>query len=126
MRHDSRLPCSRPGSTRAACTQYNSQYPGIHSGSGLAPDGHVGLNAGIRCHASTRERSHGERSGWIQMGAWSATCERSASSHRSASMAAIQPVPAAVTAWRYTWSWASPHAKTPGMLVAVDPGWVSR
>ena len=27
---------------------------------------------------------------------------------------------AAVTAWRYRWSWQSPAAKTPGMLVAVE------
>ncbi len=39
-----------------------------------------------------------------------------ASSHRSASMAAIHPVPAAVMAWRYVWSWTSPHANTPGHI----------
>ena len=38
-------------------------------------------------------------------------------------MAAMQPVPAAVTAWRYTWSWTSPQANTPSMLVAVEPGY---
>jgi hypothetical protein len=38
---------------------------------------------------------------------------------RSASMAAMQPVPAAVTAWRYRESWTSPAAKTPRTLVAV-------
>ena len=31
-------------------------------------------------------------------------------------------MPAAVTAWRYVWSWTSPQANTPGMLVAVEPG----
>jgi hypothetical protein len=46
--------------------------------------------------------------------------------NRSASMAAMHPVPAAVTAWRYTWSATSPQANTPGTFVAVDPGWVSR
>jgi len=34
----------------------------------------------------------------------------------------MQPVPAAVTAWRYTLSCTSPTAKTPGMFVAVVPG----
>ena len=38
-----------------------------------------------------------------------------------ASSAAMHPVPALVTAWRYTWSCTSPAAKTPGMLVAVAP-----
>ena len=44
-------------------------------------------------------------------------------SRRSASSAAIAPVPAAVTAWRYVWSTTSPAAKTPRMFVAVEPGW---
>ena len=39
-------------------------------------------------------------------------------SQRSASSAAAQPDPAAVTAWRYTWSWTSPAANTPGMFVS--------
>src|SRR5205814_5747233 len=51
------------------------------------------------------------------------TCvSRFSSSQRSASMAARQPSPAAVTAWRYTWSRTSPAANTPGMLVIVDAG----
>ena len=41
---------------------------------------------------------------------------------RSASSAAMQPVPAAVTAWRQTQSWTSPAAKTPSTLVCVVPG----
>src|ERR1700684_2566150 len=49
---------------------------------------------------------------------WSA---RSAS-HRSASRAAAQPVPAAVTAWRAGWSTTSPAANTPSIAVRVD-GW---
>ncbi len=36
------------------------------------------------------------------------------------------PLPAAVTACRYVWSWTSPQANTPGTLVAVDPAAVSR
>ena len=32
----------------------------------------------------------------------------------------MQPVPAAVTAWRYVWSTRSPAAKKPGTLVRVD------
>ena len=40
----------------------------------------------------------------------------------SASSAAMQPMPAAVTAWRKTRSLTSPAAKTPGMLVAVESG----
>ena len=33
----------------------------------------------------------------------------------------MQPVPAEVTACRYTWSATSPAANTPGTLVAVAP-----
>ena len=48
---------------------------------------------------------------------------------RWASSAAMQPVPALVMAWRYTWSWQSPAAKTPGTLVWVakpyKPPWVT-
>src|SRR5262249_16149142 len=40
----------------------------------------------------------------------------------SASSAAMQPMPAAVTACRKTRSLTSPAAKTPGMLVAVESG----
>ena len=36
--------------------------------------------------------------------------DRSTASSRSASMAAMQPEPAAVTAWRYSWSCTSPQA----------------
>ena len=46
------------------------------------------------------------------------------SCHRSASMAAMQPDPAAVMACLYVWSWTSPQANTPSMLVAEEPGWV--
>ena len=45
---------------------------------------------------------------------------------RSASRALMHPVPAAVTAWRYVLSWTSPAAKTPGTLVWVVPGLVTR
>ena len=48
------------------------------------------------------------------------------SSHRSASMAAMHPDPAAVTAWRYRWSWTSPQAKTPATSVRVEPGSVRK
>ena len=37
----------------------------------------------------------------------------------------MQPVPAAVTAWRKTLSWTSPAAKTPGRLVMVLSGRVT-
>lgn len=40
----------------------------------------------------------------------------------STSIAAMQPVPAAVIAWRYTGSIESPQANTPEMLVRVEPG----
>ncbi len=43
-------------------------------------------------------------------------------SQRSASKAAMQPMPAAVIAWRQMSSVTSPAAKTPGMLVAVESG----
>jgi len=45
-----------------------------------------------------------------------------AASQRSASSAAMQPSPAAVTAWRNTSSATSPAANTPSTLVAVEPG----
>jgi hypothetical protein len=48
-----------------------------------------------------------------------------AASQRSASSAAMQPIPAAVTAWRYVWSTTSPPAKTPSTLVSVEPGFVT-
>ena len=51
-----------------------------------------------------------------------ATCSPMDSSQRSASIAALQPSPAAVTAWRYRWSWTSPATNTPSMLVLVSPG----
>src|SRR5215471_18889409 len=40
----------------------------------------------------------------------------------SASSAAMQPIPAAVTAWRKILSLTSPAAKTPGTLVFVESG----
>ena len=48
-----------------------------------------------------------------------------ASRNRSASIADMQPVPAAVIAWRYVGSCTSPQANTPGMLVAVERGCVT-
>ena len=42
------------------------------------------------------------------------------SSQRSASMAARQPSPAAVTAWRYRWSCTSPAMKTPSISERVS------
>lgn len=48
----------------------------------------------------------------------------SAASQRSASSAAMQPMPAEVTAWRKIGSAMSPAAKTPGTPVAVEPGTV--
>lgn len=43
-----------------------------------------------------------------------------ASSQRSASIAALQPSAAAVTAWRYRWSWTSPAMNTPSILEPVS------
>src|SRR6218665_3827079 len=55
---------------------------------------------------------------------------RACSRKRCASSAAMQPVPALVMAWRYTWSCTSPAANTPGTLVCVAmplrPPWVMR
>ena len=45
-----------------------------------------------------------------------------AASQRSASRAAMQPLPAAVTAWRYVASTTSPQANTPSTFVHVEPG----
>ena len=47
-------------------------------------------------------------------------------SQRSASSAPMQPIPAAVIAWRYVWSTTSPAANTPSMFVRVEPSWVTR
>ena len=44
---------------------------------------------------------------------------------RSASSAAMQPMPALVIAWRKMWSVMSPAAKTPGIEVSVLPGRVT-
>ena len=38
----------------------------------------------------------------------------------------MQPMPAAVTAWRYTLSVTSPAAKTPGTAVSDVPGATAR
>ena len=46
-------------------------------------------------------------------------CCGTPSRYFSASMAAMHPLPAAVMAWRYTWSCTSPAANTPGTLVRV-------
>ena len=43
-----------------------------------------------------------------------------------ASIAAIQPDPAAVTACLYSWSCTSPQANTPGILVLLESGLVTR
>ena len=59
---------------------------------------------------------------------YSVVCARSGlvplggESSASASSAAMQPMPAAVTAWRKTSSLTSPAAKTPGIEVAVESG----
>src|SRR4029079_16175222 len=47
------------------------------------------------------------------------------SSQRSASIAALQPSAAAVTAWRERWSWTSPAMKTPSILESVS-SWTTR
>jgi hypothetical protein len=46
--------------------------------------------------------------------------------HRSASIAAMHPLPAAVIACLKLESCTSPAAKTPGIFVLVDPGTVLR
>src|SRR5262249_29026081 len=55
--------------------------------------------------------------------AWPAS---TAARKRSASNAAMQPVPAAVTAWRNTLSCTSPAANTPGTRVRVEFGAATR
>ena len=66
-------------------------------------------------------------SGYHEIGrapTYSAACNCSNSTsarNRSASSAAMHPVPAAVTACRYSLSITSPHANTPSTLVRVDP-----
>ena len=72
-----------------------------------------------------RSRRRGQLS--RRWGGYSAACLAGAScaaSQRSASSAAMQPSPAAVTAWRNTSSATSPAANTPSTLVSVDPGFV--
>ena len=61
-----------------------------------------------------------------QFAAWATAAWWVASSQRSASMAAMQPEPAAVIAWRYVWSCTSPQANTPSMLVYDEPAAVTR
>src|SRR3954469_4100591 len=53
---------------------------------------------------------------------WTPAIWSSSARWRSASRAAAQPVPAAVTACRYSWSTRSPQAKTPSRFVLVE-GW---
>ena len=56
---------------------------------------------------------------WVSVCRWNGQLSVVAK-YRSASRAAIQPVPAAVTACRYSLSCTSPEAKTPGRFVFVD------
>ena len=64
----------------------------------------------------------------VDRGAWGQAQGACCSRKRCASSAAMQPVPALVMAWRYTWSCTSPAANTPGTLVCVAmpcrPPWV--
>src|SRR6185369_11940623 len=60
-----------------------------------------------------------------QAAADAASVMPSDSSQRSASMAALQPSAAAVTACRYRWSWTSPAMKTPSILDPVS-SWTTR
>ena len=76
-----------------------------HFGSQLAGDPHASNTGGVFIG-----NRHG---GGLSHRAYS--CSRK----RCASSAAMQPVPALVIAWRYTWSCTSPAANTPGTLVMV-------
>lgn len=85
--------------------------------------GRVALSGLPRCQGSDARLVRYTRAA---LGRASRSPGSSADRNRSASRAAMQPDPAAVTACRYTRSWTSPAAKTPGTLVAVEPGRVTR
>ncbi|AFC33242.1 hypothetical protein PM3016_6627 [Paenibacillus mucilaginosus 3016] len=53
---------------------------------------------------------------------WLQSCTMWPSRNFSHSSAAMQPLPAAVIAWRYLLSCTSPQANTPGTFVMVVPG----
>ena len=81
--------------------------------------------AGLGVYRSGRATSPGRRRFRDPTGVGSAgRCGRApcSASQRSASIAAMQPVPAAVIAWRYTWSCTSPAANTPSTDVRVESG----
>ena len=81
-----------------------------------------GSSPGAQTAGATAATTVSEPATWRRAPASCAqVCSACSSNHRSASMAAMQPVPAAVTAWRYRWSATSPAAKTPSTVVAVVP-----
>ena len=68
------------------------------------------------------EACHGDVDGrGYQLVAVEASTSPTDSSQRSTSMAALQPSPAAVTAWRYLWSCTSPATNTPSTFDLVSP-----
>jgi len=68
------------------------------------------------------EACHGDVDGrGYQFVAVEASTSPTDSSQRSTSMAALQPSPAAVTAWRYLWSCTSPATNTPSTFDLVSP-----
>ena len=73
----------------------------------------VGYGLGHGLSAAQQQDSDGRKAG----GAVGAQWRPFAASQRSASRAAMQPEPAAVMAWRYVLSQASPLQKTPSTLV---------
>ena len=89
-------------------------------------DGHPG-NGGVKSGAQEAPRGvrARRRATDYQAAAEAASVMPWDSSQRSASMAALQPSAAAVTAWRYRWSWTSPAMKTPSILEPVS-SWTTR
>ena len=83
------------------------------------------LRAGELAGGRAAAMPAGGRRRAYQAAADAASVMPSDSSQRSASMAALQPSAAAVTAWRYRWSWTSPAMKTPSILEPVS-SWTTR
>ena len=81
--------------------------------------------AAAATHAAGRGARPSAREGHYQAVAVAASVMPWASSQRSASIAALQPSAAAVTACRYRWSWTSPAMNTPSIFEPVS-SWTTR
>jgi hypothetical protein len=114
-------------SSRAPPTMQRTASPGDRSdfsacsqiwvwASAAGPAGRDGRRAGTGRRADWRRR----RARHYHAVAVETSVIPSDSSQRSASIAALQPSAAAVTAWRYRWSWTSPAMNTPSIFEPVS------